>query len=301
MPELPVFVRLPSGETLSVDVPPDATIATVEQEIRRRTGNQCLVIPMWDGRPVSHSSVLGDLGVCAEAVLHAQDCNQVCRQALLWLDAARVRDELPPGGSRAVDCWRSRAEEERKLVGHPGSRPVFDPEQCAVSFNYDAWGTIEPAFKEEQTKDVLTIVSVHKFNPITWPGRKNFYILCGARQGALHGGDGGTHGYGSGNGWGAKRQISQAGGDFVDGTHVTNWFDFSVATMVADCRECDNVNWPGGVNRIGRDRDCHEFKGAVKEVLVFAGQLPTDQLAVVESYLASKWGLPCAARTGGPK
>lgn len=137
---------------------------------------------------------------------------------------------------------------------------------------------------------IQTLVSVHKFKPSAC----QFYILCGSSQGPFHGdSDCITSSHGKWEGAGGQ--------PFFDGTIRLNgeegtvqetlpWTDdFKLATVT--CTQ--PVPLPGGpglrgLDRVGRDREYHEFAGFLAELLVFDRALDGSEVAAVEAYLRAK-------------
>merc|ERR1711879_77784 len=54
------------------------------------------------------------------------------------------------------------------------------------------------------------------------------------------------------------------------------------------------------VNRIGRDRETHEFCGSLGELLIYDRSMGEMELEIIEKYLNKKWGDQLADRPESP-
>ena len=73
----------------------------------------------------------------------------------------------------------------------------------------------------------------------------------------------------------------------------TTWDEFErprIATMTcADTHGGVRSMRGRGMNRVGRDRNCHAFTGRLHEVLVYTRALTEDEVLAVENYLGGEW------------
>jgi hypothetical protein len=223
--------------------------------------------------------------------------NPILGSCALWLDASdgESMEIVEPYGEQLsiLKSWRCRLWERtgRMLQGAAAEEPKAQVEGTSVSaiFHYDAWGRINPPFQR-----VGTIISLHtqlETAFIKEGKRVCFYILSGSGNHVpLHGNPDGR----IVDDWNSREEFRQ--GKFRKNqenwsvpSEVKFWFDrFEVATL-SPTNPISGYDATAGTNRIGRDRECHEFSGKLKELFVFDRVLSDEEISVVENYLLSKW------------
>jgi len=140
--------------------------------------------------------------------------------------------------------------------------------------------------KEGEPHPVKTIVSCHQYtDKPDLTNRSEFYIFAGDGQGPLHGAGRmlSDSGISSGHGkWAGGGNFHEGGTIRLDGNapkpvcETKNW-EFAVPriAVVEMSENAGGAYWDGpgvkgtrgpGMNRIGRDRDCHAFQGRLHEV-----------------------------------
>ena len=212
----------------------------------------------------------------------------------LWLDAtAEETIDFLPNNLGQVTSWKSREVPGTATVGRcltaEFGNPIFHNRELkspsAIEFDYNNSMKIGPPMDKIQT-----IISVHKFKD----GRNSayHYIFTGEHQSPFHGGNGmiaSSHGR---NGQGspfndARIRLNGVKSDLTERTLA--WKDeFKVASVVMSTGAVPVDNNSLRINRIGRDREFHEFPGLVSELLVWNRALSVDEVLSVEDYLHEK-------------
>ena len=221
----------------------------------------------------------------------------------LWLSA----DEGVTTKNGRVVNWKNSAHPDLSQLnclpfcdGHPVLQNGSD-QHPHISFGYNQTGTLSPPLPD----GVRTIISVHKFDD--QQAQKDgiacqFYIFSGSAQGPFHC-DGGQHttrgrsGISSGDGsWAGGTAFAQGHVRF-DGTSKrvpvsqvkTGDFDeFRLAVVECAAGGVTNQRGPG-MDRIGRDRNCHAFTGQVQQVMVWQRQLSDEEIERLGRYLLRRW------------
>jgi hypothetical protein len=177
------------------------------------------------------------------------------------------------------------------LQGVAAEEPKVLVEGISVSaiFHYDAWGRINPPFQR-----VGTIISLHTQLETAFIKEKKrvcFYILSGAGSHfPLHGSSArrildDQH----------SRQEFRRGKfrknqeNWITPSQVEVWLDRLEVATLSPTSPISEYDATHGMNRIGRDRECHEFSGKLKELFVFDRVLSDEEISTVENYLLSKW------------
>ena len=215
----------------------------------------------------------------------------------LWLDAtARETIELDRcEEANAVQQWRSKGDCGRVLTAEFGT-PVLrgagthlHPSPVCIEFDYDKSMRIDPPLQAIQT-----IISVHKFKRCR--DMAAHYIFSGDEQSPFHGdNDKISSGHGA---WAAGVPFFEANIRLNSGVgeptkHTMAWTEeFKVASVVMSKGPVPTDRDGSRVNRIGRDRQYHEFAGFLAEVLVWNRELSEQEVIVVEKYLRSKHSIP---------
>ena len=228
----------------------------------------------------------------------------------LWLDAASAESvQLDSNGE--VARWLSRAEcpalrHLRRPSGAAAPRIHDAAAFRALEFDYNRSMDIEPPLSQTQT-----VISVHKFKDLADRrphGGAQFYIITGSSQGPFHGAGGHTKGAcitsGDGKWAGAGGEPFYNGTIRLDGVQSAVkeqmvWKDtLRIASVSCTHPVPYGVDSPGerGTNRIGRDRDYHEFAGLIAELLVYSRALSPDEIDRVERYLRAKHKCACCGR-----
>jgi hypothetical protein len=207
----------------------------------------------------------------------------------LWLDCAAesTMTLASNANTKGVLCWESRVRGSNQTIaatsgeqihtaatrtlmthlpqGNPELVELEDPKNgvCvrAVEFDFERSMEISPPLEQIQT-----MLSVHRFKPPSRAGSSTFYIITGTSQGPFHGNEEFiTSGHGA---WeGAEGEpyynghIRLNGGEAQPIKETKIWRDaFRVATVA--CTSAVPVRGSRDkVDRIGRDRDCHQFAG----------------------------------------
>jgi len=169
-----------------------------------------------------------------------------------------------------------------------------------ISFDYDHWLECSGRTSWHTCR---TMVSVHTWIPREGSDKCNFYIFSGKEQGPFHcaSGDGIYSGHGT---W-----VGAGGTHFHNGTirvngcepravkELSTWRDgIKIATVQTQHGQIvPDFTGPGfkkrmlRVNRIGRDRVYHEFRGQLGEVMVWDRVLTQEEIEEVELVLFKKW------------
>jgi len=214
---------------------------------------------------------------------------------LLWLDAQNGV-ELEPGSDHQVMSWsNTRLAQLPWVRSRLGLRPELGSGETGpyVEFGYHKTGSICMPDGSGLPDGVRTVISVHSFlHDPTVPCQ--FYIITGDDQGPFHATeDVICSGHGSWAGGeafcnGTIRLDGQSGVP-VRETSIQE-FDGRARVAVVECAAVGCTNKQGnGMNRIGRDRDCHAFTGRVHELLVYDCALASSDVIDIEEYLMRKW------------
>eukprot|EP01036_Dinobryon_divergens_P035402 gene35402-45868_t len=216
----------------------------------------------------------------------------------LWLDATAVETiDFLPNNSGQVTSWKSREVPGTTTVGRCLSAEFGNPilhnrtlkSPSAIEFDYNKSMKIEPPMDKIQT-----IISVHKFK-VGMDGAYH-YIFTGEQQSPFHGDNGmiaSSHGrIGQGSPFNdAHIRLNGVNRDLTERTSA--WKDeFKVASVVMSTGAVPVDNRWLRINRIGRDREFHEFPGLVSELLVWNRALSLDEVLSVEEYLHEKYFIP---------
>jgi len=226
----------------------------------------------------------------------------------LWLSA---KDGLDVDEEGKVRDWRNpKFASGHYLAPHPESLPSMGENSLGpyVHFGYHEFGYLtNPEHNHDTSLDmngkVKTIISVHNFEEQEGE-RCQYYIFTGDIQGPLHSGGGHVR---HENG-GLEFEISSGDGSWAGGQNFVEGsirLDGTEAKPVSEtlCREFTyprlavvEMNSDGiestqgqGLNRIGRDRDCHAFQGCLHEVMAYDRKLSEEEIAGVEAHLFSEW------------
>lgn len=217
---------------------------------------------------------------------------------LLWLDARHgvtcIGDE--------VERWYNPAfPEGAQLRGCGDHRPTrgYNNNGPYISFGYNKFGHLEPGLPD----GVRTIVSVHTFgteidiNSYGGVSKCQFYIISGDCQGPFHAeSEQICSGHGSWAGGEAfcNGTIRLDGADAVAVKSVTIQEFVEPRLAVVQCTEpgCVSLRGPG-MNRIGRDRNCHAYNGILHALLVYNRALLDEEIIAIESHMRQCWLTPC--------
>jgi len=290
----PININFATGdEVMAVCVGYHAPILSSLQEALPHIRISAKATLLFGSEPLDGAVTFEEAGLDDGATItfHASS-GAVPREGLqLWLTA-----KSGIGGS----LW-SNPEFQLGLNCHSRAENGFDTGEDPklgpyVEFGYDNWGSlVDPAGNMDGLHNgVQTIVSVHSMEQ-EYPGAQ-FYIFAGSDQGPLHSAGGNTKGSTicSGDGQWAGGAGFYSGTIRLDGVAKpvaeTTVQEFAHPRMAVVLCSTGLENWCGsGMNRIGRDRNCHAFRGKVFEVMVYNRQLSSEEIDQVESYLDSEW------------
>ena len=221
----------------------------------------------------------------------------------LWLDAT-ARETVDLNGAHAVKRWRSMDGNGRVLTAKFGNPILHDggtyphpsirmtvPAPVCIEFDFDKVMQIDPPMQAIQT-----IISVHRFKNCKDHMQ---YIFSGDEQSPLCGEKdtiSGQHGVHAAGMPFNKADIRLNSGVGKPTVQTTAWTDeFKVASVVMSMGPVPTDRMGSRINRIGRDRNFHDFAGFLVEVLVWNRELSEKEVLAVESYLHSKHAIPTVA------
>eukprot|EP00759_Apiculatamorpha_spiralis_P013258 PhF_6_TR19971/c0_g1_i4/m.29122 len=220
----------------------------------------------------------------------------------MWLDASDP-SSMSVSGETNVDLWTSKLMHLTSLEANPqlgysrsGSSILAPHEErkpqlktkalgdCSgVHFDYCRNGIArDPLTKRQTTFTFQTIISVHSFEQKDqldhqavhgYPGELcNFYIFTDSSKIEMHGGAEADASNLCGGPASVHGKVKLNGGPVVAGSTLRRWTDQPPKLAV--------LSLPNVVqtNRIGADRECHQFCGTICELLTFDRHLSDEEI-----------------------